>query len=347
MQKQINSIIKQDCLGILDGIDIERLRNRSVLLTGSNGLLGRYIIYTIYFANKLRNLNCKLYCISLHKPNDEIARLLSDKNIICLQMDLSEAFEFKEKVDYIFHAACYAQPKKFLEDKCKTIRLNINTTMDLLELAKDNKAKLMFFSSASVYGDISKETSPVSESYAVSCLTFGPSSVYIESKRMGETICAIYRRDYQMDVYVPRISHVYGPGVSIHDNRVLGDFLRQAIINKKINMLDDGSSIKTFGYIADIIYMIFKVMLEGKDFIYNIAGRNSISIKTLAEEVAKCCGNIPVIIPKKKAELEFGSGDKQVDLDISKFINEFGAVNFINFSQAIRRTVDWNLEEFE
>jgi len=346
MNSKISSIIRKDCSLILNNINLEKLKGASILLTGSNGLLGRYLIYTIYFANQIYNLNCKLYGVSLHKPILEFERLRDDKNIIFIQADLTEPFEFNEKIDYIFHAACYAQPKKFLNEKFKTLKLNVDATKTLLEIAKKNRAKFMFFSSVDIYGDIPEEFLPVKESYNGNCSTVAPRSMYGESKRLGETVCSVYRKDCEVCAYIVRISHVYGPGISLHDERVLGNFIRKAFIDKEIRMLDSGSSVKTFGYISDIVLMLLKVMLGGKDFIYNIGGIDSVSIKTLAQEVSKNCGNVPVVVPVEEAKHEhIGTDNKRGRLDISKFIDEFELVNFIPFSEGIKRTVAWNLEE--
>lgn len=342
-------IIKQDCQDILKRINVEQLRSASILLTGANGLLGTYIACTIYLANKIHSLNCKLYCTSLNKPNKRIESLLDDRNVIFIQADLSKQFDFNYKVDYIFHSACYGQPKKFLNDKLKTISLNVDVVKSLLAIAKENKAKFMFFSSGAIYGYeyIPEEVIPIPESYNGNCSTTEPRAVYCESKRLGETICSVYREDYGVNVYIVRIGYVYGPGISINDDRVLGDFIRKALVDRKIIMIDDGNSVKIFGYILDIIYMILRIMLEGKDFIYNVGGIDSLSIRNLAEWVAKESGNVPVITSRNEGKFDSRiSNNKRFGLDISKFIKEFGQVNFTPFSEGIKRTIAWNIKEF-
>jgi dTDP-glucose 4,6-dehydratase/UDP-glucuronate decarboxylase len=347
MKKGINSIIRQDCLKILKEVDLSSLKDQSVLLTGSNGLLGSCIANVIYFANKELSLNCRLYCVSLHEPSDAIARLLDDGRILAIAADISKGLEFDKKIDYIFHAACYGQPKKYLEDKFKTITLNVDAVRSLLELAKSKCAKFMFFSSADVYGDIPAEVMPAPETYSGNILTTSPRAIYGESKRMGETICSIYRRDHDVGARIVRISHVYGPGLSINDERVLGSFIKKAIFEKEIRMMDSGSAVKTFGYISDVISMILKVMLHGTDFVYNVGGEDRVSILRLAEEVAKHCGNIPVKASKKEERVEHIKTDNRlVGLDISKYEKEFGKMKFVEFSDGIKRTVQWNIEEF-
>ena len=343
----MNKIIKDDCLSILDNIDLSPLKNSSILLTGSNGLLGQYLVHIIYLANKNNKLNCKIYCADFYRPNRNIKRLLTDKKIIPIQIDLSKHFTISHKVNYIFHAACYAQPSKFIRDPFSTIQLNVNATERLLELAKKNKARFLFFSSAEVYGEIPKELIPVPETYNGNCSTTSARAIYGESKRLGETICSIYRRNYNVKAYIARISHVYGPGISIKDERVLGDFIRKALVEKKIKLLDEGKAIKTFGYVADVIRMIMLVILKGKDMTYNVGGIDSISIRELAEEVGRYC-HVPVIAPKEKSKLKhIGNDPTFVKLDLSKFKKEFNSFSFVPFSVGIAKNIQWNKEEFK
>jgi dTDP-glucose 4,6-dehydratase/UDP-glucuronate decarboxylase len=309
--------------------------------------LGRSLIYVLHFGNELGGLNCKVYGISRHEPNRYMRPLRADQDLVLLQADLAEPFSFDEKVDYIFHAAGYAQPKLFLQEKLKTISLNVETAKALLELARLHGARLVFFSSGDIYGEIPRTMGAVPETYNGNLCPTAPRSIYGEAKRLGESICSIYRNDYNVQVYITRISHTYGPGLGIDDHRVLGDFIRKALLDREIRMLDQGDSIKTFGYISDIVAMLFKVMLEGNSLVYNIGGVDTMTIRQLAEAVAKHSGNVRVILPEgKSSEEHIGSDPKYCQLDISKFVNEFGPVDFMSFSEGIRRTIEWNKLEF-
>lgn len=346
MQK-FNSIIEKDCLQIMQNVKLDPLKDAAVLVTGSNGLLGKCLVYLIYYANQKFGLNCKLYCASLHGPAKDILPLFSDKNLKALQVDLSQPFKIDEKVDFIFHAAGYAQPKKFLADKMKTIRLNVDAVQILLEKAAKDNAKFLFFSSGAVYGVVPDGMLEIPEEYNGNCSTLAPRAVYGEAKRIGETICSFYRADRGVQAYLARIGYVYGPGISIHDYRLLGKFIQSALVNKKIEMNDDGSNLITYGYIADIIQMLLNIILYGKDYCYNVAGQTRISFRQLAEEVAKCCGGVPVLVPPKVADFKsVGTGNKGAAPGIKKYVKEFGNLNLTGLSEAVCRVVTWNIEEF-
>lgn len=342
-KESLSIVIQDDCDDIIKSVNLEPLRNKKILLTGSNGFFGRYISYLIYYLNKKKSFNCTLYCVSLHEANKDI-KILSGlgRNIIPINKDLSSDFIFEDKVDYILHAACYGQPQKFIENSLSTIKLNVNATRQLLEIAKKNSARFLFFSSAEVYGEIPKNLIPVPESFNGNCPIFGPRAVYCESKRLGEVICSIFRRDFNTQAYIARISHVYGPGISKQDKRVLGDFIKKAIDESSITMMDEGTAVKTFGYISDIIKMLFNILLYGKDIVYNVGGIDTVTIRQLAEEVASYY-KVPVTLPKEKSKLlHIGTDPAIVRLDLSKYNDEFGQLNFISLRDGIKKMLDWN-----
>ncbi len=338
-----NRIILEDCEFITKKINLETLKGKKILLTGSNGLFGRYFSYLVYYLNKERKFNCTLYCISLHGPNKDIRRLQRlDKCIIPIKKDLSKAFTWEHSVDYILHAAGYGQPKKFIEHSLETIKLNVNATWQLLEIAKKNSAIFLFFSSAEVYGNIPQSMIPVPETYNGNSSTTGVRAIYAESKRLGETVCSIFRRDFNFPVYIARISHTYGPGISKHDTRVLGDILRKAMDKKIIDLLDDGSSIKTFGYIADMVLMLTTIFLHGKDMIYNVGGTDTVSIYELATKVGAFF-KAPVVLPTEKQTIRhIGNDPAIVKLNLTKYRREFGAISFTSFNKGLQRMLDWN-----
>ena len=169
-------------------------------------------------------------------------------------------------------------------------------------------------------------------------------SIYGESKRLGETICSIYRRDERVTALVARISHAYGPGISTVDKRVLGEFIHKAFKDKKIKLQDQGTAIKTWGYIGDIVTMILNILIYGTGSIYNVGGIDSVSIKDLAEEIGRQTGS-QVVIPKTNKKHQYIATDPQiVKLDLTKYCMEFGRPKFTKFPEGIRRTLEWNRE---
>ena len=336
----MNQVIEKDLSESLEKVNLNKFRNKTVLIAGSNGLIGTYITLLLYFANKKQGLNIKVIGISKNEPNELLLAAKDDKNFTFYKKNLAQDFEVKERVDYIIHAATYAQPAKFLENKLETIKLNTIVTKKLLTICKKDNASFLFLSSSEIYGQA--EEIPTPETYNGNCSTTSIRAPYSESKRLGETICSVFKED-GVDVKIARVSSAYGPGISIHDKRVLGNFLNKALTKKSIDLLDDGEQERTWLYISDCVAMLLNILLHGKSFIYNVGGEELVSIKRLAEVICELIGS-EYSLPEKSKGVFMVSAPDRVKLDVSKVIDEFKFKDFVNLKEGLRRTIEWNKE---
>lgn len=338
----MSNIIECDSKEILRQVNLKKMRGKRVLITGVNGFLGQYIISAISLANREMKLKCKIDAVGFHKPRKIVESLLSkDKNITYKQVDLSKFFKL-QGYDYIFHTAGYGQPAKFVVDPVSTIAINVNATARLLDTSP--RATFVYFSSAEVYGDIPPKFIPVSEDFNGNSPLHNPRSVYAESKRLGEAICATYKREKGMNVKIVRISAVYGPGLSNDDTRVMSEFIRKALTEKEIKLLDAGRSVRTYGYIADVVSMILFTALYSQDMVYNVGGKDSISILDLAKKISKYC-KVKYKIPAHASKLiHIGKDPAVVKLDLSKIKREMRNLLFTPFSKGLANTIEWSTE---
>lgn len=328
------NIIERDCLEVLQSSDqLNALDGKTFLITGSNGLIGNYLVTLLDVANKRFNTNIKAYCVSKHSPK------WSNDSFTFITQDLSLPFHFEHRVDYIIHAACYARPRTFLSNELETVALNVNATQTLLEVAKQYGAKFLFLSSSEICGNPPPTEIPTKETYPGNSLTSSTRAAYVESKRLGETLCFIYNRNFGVEAKVARLGHIFGPGITIHDERVMGNFMKSAIVDKHIKLIDEGKSLRSYCYITDALNMLLKIMLNGKDVLYNVGGMETVSVYQMAQLIAQLCG----------ATYEAGSGKGIKDapdivkLDVSKVCNEFKIDKFVPFKDGLKRTIDWNL----
>jgi len=340
----MDRFIEQDCLEYIEKIDLTPLRGKTVYITGANGLIGMYVIYMLHLANVIKNAGINIVAVSKSPPGSHLKDIFKDRyTFYSADLIRPDCNCFEEKADYIIHGATYAQPKKFIQNYMETIHLNTTVTERLLKKAKNDGATLLFLSSSEVYGNPDEEHVPTGEDYPGLCSPVDVRAIYSESKRMGETLCFAYRNFEGVNAKIARISMTYGPGIGLKDERVLAHFLRQALYEKKITMLDDGSKIRTFCYIADCVLMLLYIMLYGKDFVYNVGGKDSISIRSLAEEICMLTGStLSQEIAYKENLQNVKVSPKLVKLDITKVITEFSLPPFKPFREGLIRTIEWN-----
>jgi short-subunit dehydrogenase len=124
-------IIEKDVDNIIDKIDFNQLKNKSILITGSSGLIGIYLISCLKRLQK--ELNIKVYSWNKSEIEEEFKYFFDfDCNIINEDITDISQFETLPTFDYIIHAAGYGQPGKFLENKIKTIQINTSSTIELI-----------------------------------------------------------------------------------------------------------------------------------------------------------------------------------------------------------------------
>ena len=342
----MDRFIEQDCLEYIEKADMTPLKNKTVYITGANGLIGTYLVYMLHLANVVKNIGVDIFAVSKSPPADRLQDIFRD-GYAFYPVDLNnpDSDVFGIKADYIIHGATYAQPKKFIGNYLDTIHLNTTVTEKLLNKAKQDNATFLYLSSSEVYGNPDESNIPTSEDYPGLCSPVDVRAVYSESKRMGETLCFAYRNFEGVNAKIARISMTYGPGIGLTDERVLAHFLRQALYEKRIVMLDDGSKIRTFCYIADCVLMLLYIMLYGKDFVYNVGGKDSISIRNLAEEICLLTGSeLSGDIAHRENLKDVKVSPKMVRLDITKVLTEFPLPPFKPFREGLRRTIERNIE---
>ena len=222
--------------------------------------------------------------------------------------DITCKFDSFVPVDYIIHMASYGSPKYFKDNPVGTILPNVVGTRNLLDLAINRKVKsFLFVSTSGVYGHLHPDCYPADESTWGSLDPTDPANCYLESKRMGETLCMAYYNQYQVPVKIVRPSIVYGPGVELNDGRSFADFVSAIINNKDIELSSDGLAERSFLYIADAITGILKVLFwceSGTAF--NLAPDKEISIVNLARMLAYD------VFKKRGLKVVFGKDAKQL-----------------------------------
>ncbi len=330
-----NGIIEEDIERIWNDINLECLKGKSVLLTGATGLIGTYIIYTLLKFNSNKNNRVQIHLVVHDELPSHLSFLQNEEMIKIYSGDLSE-YSFCNSLpccDYIIHAAGYGQPGKFMNNKIKTIRLNTVVTDVLLSKVKKN-GRFLFISTSEIYSG--SEDIPYKESSRGLTMPDHGRACYIEGKRCGEAICHAWE-DLGTTVRIARVALAYGPGVRSSDKRVLYNFIQKGL-HGRIELMDSGSAVRVYCYVADTVVHLWNIFLYGKESTYNVGGTSKTTIRQLAENIGDIL-QVPVCLPQELKALE--EAPREVYLDMEKMINEFGNRTYVSLEDGIRRTVQW------
>lgn len=324
----VNKIIDGDAEQIIqDNNGLNELYDKSIMITGASGMIGSYFVYTLMKLNECYGADIKI--IPLVRNIDKLnSQVRNNDNVHPIVQDVTDNIYYDGDIDYIIHAASPASPKIMKEKPVETNFANTIGTANTLLLAKDKNVEgYLFISSREIYGKPLDNQEYFTEDSFGHIDQLVPRNAYAEGKKAAENMCVGFNQEYGVNTKIVRLAHTYGPGMSIHDGRVQADFLKNLVNGENIVLKSDGSSIRTYTYIADAVNAMFKILLKSNEMVYNVSDeRNEVSIRQLAEIIAD--------IPSEKLELIFDIEDDEGQ-GYAPF--KFGMLS----SQKIRDELNW------
>jgi len=162
---------------------------------------------------------------------------------------------------------------------------NVNAlgTLNLLRALKGHPAKLIFASTAHVYGE--PRYLPIDEEHPI-C----PKSPYAISKYAAERYCFTYGRKMGVQVVVMRLFNTYGPGQDL--GFVIPDLIYKLTKNpSRLSVRGTGNEVRDFIYVSDVVKALVKAMDHGEDGeCYNVGSGIGVSISELVSLLINIMG---------------------------------------------------------
>ncbi len=325
---------------------LESLEGKTVVITGAAGFLGRYFLAVLAKTNeslkkKIQLIGIDSYITSNHPDLDSSIRAIP--NLEWIHGDATIASQLPEKFDFIIHAAGIASPQHYRANPLLTIDVTINVTRALLDKAKNDNSRMVFFSSSEIYGDPSPENVPTSEDYRGNVSSRGPRACYDESKRLGETLCWVYQNYYGTHVSVVRPFNVYGPGMMPTDYRVLPNFAASISRGEKLSVYGTGKQTRTFCYITDAITGFLQVLISVKEpDVFNVGNpKPEINMIDLVSEISRATGKNLQLELQNYPETYPADEPNRRCPDISRLRNLVGFIPTVDLQDGLTRFFDW------
>lgn len=245
-------------MGYMTGVQ-DYLSNKTVLLAGASGFIGSHLTAALldHGATVIGVDNF----ITGRKEN--LSAVMDHPNFTFIQADVIEYPESylpsSEKIDLILHFASPASPPLYQAHPVETYLVNSMATHQLLQFLLQNnpQGRFLFASTSEVYGD--PAVHPQTEDYWGNVNPNGVRSCYDEAKRLGETICGVHQRDFDLDVRIVRIFNTYGPKMDPNDGRVIPQFISQALADEEYTLYGDGSQTRSYCYVSDLVEGILRM----------------------------------------------------------------------------------------
>lgn len=275
----------------------EKLKDKSIMLSGATGLIGSFLIDTILEKNVYDELNCTVYALGRNeeKARNRFSKYFDDSHFKYVQHDVKTPLLMEEigNIDYVLHLASNTHPILYSTDPIGTITTNIIGVQNMLDFAVAHHAtRFAFASSNEIYGENRGDVELFEEDYCGYINSNTLRAGYPESKRCSEALCQAYKAQKKLDVVIMRVTRSYGPTMNMSDTKAVSQFIMKAIAGEDIVLKSAGTQYYSYTYMADAVSGLLWILLAGENGqAYNIAYEKSdITLKELASIIAGLSG---------------------------------------------------------
>lgn len=234
-----------------------------ILITGGAGFVGSHLVE--HFS----------------RENEVIVYDLKQGNDI---LDFDRLKQNMQDVDVVFHLAALVSVPESVQKPMETEEINVKGTLNVLKAAVENGVKkVIFFSSAAVYGELPEL--PKKED-----MKLDPKSPYAMTKIAGEYYMKLFAEKYGLDAVSFRCFNIYGPWQNPDSSyaAVVPIFIKRALEGKPLIIYGDGKQTRDFIYVKDVVKACeCSLSKKFKGEVINIASGTQMSVKKLAEKILK------------------------------------------------------------
>ncbi|CAD5899413.1 MAG: GDP-mannose 4,6-dehydratase [Carnobacterium sp.] len=262
-----------------------------ILITGGAGFIGSHLVDQLIETHQIWVIDNLSMGVMANLPNHKNLTFIYGD--ICDKALLSKLL-CSHKFDYIFHLAAIANVQDSVMEPIKTHQVNFEATLTLLDLIKKEQPtlkRLVFASSAAVYGDL--EELPKKESSSVL-----PKTPYAIDKYAAERFVLSYFSLYNVPTSAVRFFNVYGPRqnptstysgvISIITNKLKNNKEKK----ETFTVYGTGQQTRDFIYVKDVVQSLILVSKSEKSLgeVYNIGSGEQISLNRLIKTYTSLTG---------------------------------------------------------
>jgi len=267
----------------------------TVVVAGGAGFIGAHL------CTRLVGEGHTVICVDDFSSGSEAAvgHLLNHDNFTLIEHDVLEPLDEVLagtgvlQVTQIYNLACPASPPHYQKDPVRTTRICVEGTLNLLNLARTANARLLLTSTSEVYGD--PLSNPQKETDRGNVNPVGIRACYDEGKRVAESLCFDYHRQYGTDITVARLFNTYGPGMLADDGRLIPNLVAQALRGEALTVYGDGNQTRAFCYIDDTLDGLIRLMNSGHAGPVNLGNPVEHTVLEMADLIREMTGtNVPI-----------------------------------------------------
>ncbi len=309
----------------------------SILLTGGAGFIGSHLAERLLGAGAhvtiLDNLND---AYATHLKQENLRQVSEQGSFDFLQVDIANPEQLQSALsgksyDAVIHLAARTGVRSSLTQPLLYGEVNLQGTLGLLELARRGMCRQFIFgSSSSVYGKTSR--APFSEEES----RLDPLSPYGVTKLAGEKLCQCFARLYGLEVICLRFFSVYGPRQ--RPDLAMHKFARAIEENRPVTLFGDGSSLRDYSYVDDIVDGIAAALALKVGFeVFNLGSGNPIPLKRMVRLLERALGK-PALL---RMQADQAADMPVTHADLEKAARVLGYAPKVPFEEGLARFTAW------
>ena len=307
-----------------------------LLVTGGLGFIGsNFILNTLKNDEKvsITNIDAEL----LGSDHNNLLELKNSSNYHFVKGNITNRNLMEkliESSDIVVNFAAESFVDRSILDANQFLVSNIRGTYTILEILRKQKKRFIQISTDEVYGSL--ENDSATEEYR-----FNPSNPYAATKASAELLVNSFVKTYDLDCVITRCTNNYGPRQFYE--KLIPKSIFLANQDKKIPIYGKGKNIRDWIFVDDHCDAVYNVLMNGESGqSYNISANNEIDNISLVKKILE-------IMDKSSDLINFVEDrpghDLRYSLDSTKIRNSLGWNNKTNFDDAIRKTIDWVLNQ--
>jgi len=286
---------------------VSELRGKRIMVTGATGLIGACLVRMLLMLNREYTAGISITAVVRDKTKAISMFGLADDKLQYYVCDFINNSRFQPdfNADYIVHLAGPTASRFFVDHPAETLLTIVGGTRTVLDYARRVNAKaVVFASSLEVYGILTDDKHPLTESMSGSIDYSDPRSSYPAAKLAAEAMCHAYAEEYGVPVCIARLAQTFGAGIAADDNRVFAQFARAVVNNRDITLHTKGTLSRCYCYTTDAVDAILCLLMKGSSGeVYNVANEDTYtSVMEMAQMVCD------TFMPDKNPVIELHQG---------------------------------------
>lgn len=321
----------------------EAARGQCIFITGGTGFFGSWLVESFCHVNRALKLGARA---SILTRDPEVfalkcPHLACEPELTFIRGDVRN-FDFPSGAfPYVIHAATETRASRTADDALQLLSTIVEGTKRTLDFAASHGTKaFLLTSSGAVYGKQPGELTHVPESYLGGPDPLDPAAVYAEGKRLAEQLCVQYTKRFGIGAKIARGWAFCGPRLPLDEHFAIGNFIRNALAGRAIEIKGDGTPRRSYLYAADLAVWLWTILFRAPELLpINVGSARDVSILELAQIVAATLRPETEIHVAHQPRPEVAPA--RYVPSVNRARETLGLEAWTSLEEAIRRTAQW------